>query len=185
MLLKEFGAGASQLIDVSSSVGDTWFMLDGVDRIVCKRVEVVSLLDVSKFVLINDDDDPHSISTNGSIHIWEFHVIYSKTWACPILLFNAFDASGSPVDITSTAKLSDEVPFSMMNHPKHDTPFYFIHPCNTASLSQDLLLDFTDKLYLTRWLVLISSSILTANIPNPLHPLNGWRKLVSLKADPI
>ena len=80
-------------------------------------------------------------------HLYEHHVVYSRTYGMPVLYFIGYDAEGAPRG--AEAVLSDLQPsllssssrwsaITQDDHPVLGIPFFFIHPCN----SRKLLLEF-------------------------------------------
>jgi len=73
--------------------------------------------------------------------VWEFTIVYSSSYASPVLYFTVATTSGSPLPPASVLELlprqisiNDTPPISMEEHPISGLPVFFLHPCNTSSL---------------------------------------------------
>eukprot|EP00696_Hemimastix_kukwesjijk_P001380 gnl/Hemi2/11751_TR4031_c0_g1_i2.p1 gnl/Hemi2/11751_TR4031_c0_g1~~gnl/Hemi2/11751_TR4031_c0_g1_i2.p1 ORF type:complete len:171 (-),score=43.87 gnl/Hemi2/11751_TR4031_c0_g1_i2:25-483(-) len=86
-------------------------------------------------------------------HVYEFHIVYSPTFNVPLLLFRGSTFDGTPLtyeeswnDIPAAYRLDESRGFfvTQLEHPFLGLPFYYIHPCNTATLMAALMQGATD-----------------------------------------
>jgi ubiquitin-like-conjugating enzyme ATG10 len=101
-------------------------------------------------------------------HLYQLHIVYSTTYQVPVLYFNGKDHAGRILDIDDIwADVPDVVKEHFSNshisqgeHPVLGIPFYFIHPCNTASLmallSTTASSDAAQRAYVVNWLSWVS-----------------------------
>ncbi|XP_065352771.1 ubiquitin-like-conjugating enzyme ATG10 [Cloeon dipterum] len=80
---------------------------------------------------------------------FEYHILYSLSYAVPILYFNAWRENGSLLEIEriwdlafsqyrNAVKSAKWGAVSQQDHPILGSPFFFFHPCNTANFLEDL-----------------------------------------------
>jgi len=102
-------------------------------------------------------------------HKYDYHIVYSPTYQVPVLYFNGYNLDGTPL---KWSEIWDDLPVQIKNeeirwtsitqkdHPLLFTPFYHVHPCNTAVLMTELftkqLIESTKDIkkvnYLLAWL---------------------------------
>jgi len=96
-------------------------------------------------------EDQVTVTTNGqhrrAIVQCRYDILYSLAHCVPVLYFMVYDASGSPIfqieDIWELWNVKDHKTngawniLSLQDHPISNTPFYFIHPCNTCNILKD------------------------------------------------
>jgi len=116
----------------------------------------------------------------------DYHVLFSKPWQLPVLYFASFwEDTLEPLSLKEiythvVEKSSQEAVkdvgilggISHGDHPQLGIPFYFIHPCRTADLLNDIQADNTkisqDEL-IQVWLGLVGGVV---NIPTPASNLD-------------
>jgi hypothetical protein len=89
----------------------------------------------------------------------DYHVVYHVSFRVPCLYFVCYEADGSVIDVTKDKRLIlprlDVV--SQQLHPVIQIPFWFVHPCDTMALLENLRGGQELELegYLDAWLSLI------------------------------
>lgn len=88
------------------------------------------------------DDDPAAIvAVSGNRHqaertlVYEWHVCYRAAFQAPALYFRIAELDGTPVTSDVVLPADCSVPRSAITqapHPVLETPFWHIHPCETA-----------------------------------------------------
>lgn len=73
----------------------------------------------------------------------QYHVMYDESYQVPVLYFSATSSTGrliKPGDLRAMLDIPQEQAdgISQKDHPLLDTPFYYIHPCHTSKMMQDL-----------------------------------------------
>lgn len=74
---------------------------------------------------------------------WEYHILYSPSYAAPVLLFNAFTSDGHllPLEVLwkglagGTQEQLQQLRWkalSQQEHPVLRRPYFYLHPCKTA-----------------------------------------------------
>ncbi|CAG8503140.1 13276_t:CDS:2, partial [Acaulospora colombiana] len=102
-----------------------------------------------------EDDDPSVLSTLSSSEEYltvDYHVIYSTSYKVPVLYFNVYYDDGTPLKIdeiysnlVQPSRFEDIKPagfyggISQQDHPTLLIPFYFLHPCETATLMRTIV----------------------------------------------
>ncbi|KAI9005574.1 hypothetical protein DFJ74DRAFT_712615 [Hyaloraphidium curvatum] len=128
--LEQFKRDAKLLIDVSDSLADGWKWIPtrpsprgGPDGHLAKEVV--------------------RTAESGDVRTWTYHVVFSSSFAVPMLLLNvcSADGGGHADDLLLRPKTEgkESVPggdviVSQTEHPIYGTPYYFVHPCGTADL---------------------------------------------------
>ena len=77
------------------------------------------------------------------IYVWDLHIVESSIWECHVLYFRIQDQSGSPV---SPFKIREIEFISQEEHPVLGIPYYFIHPCQSNLLMNELKVKEKDRL---------------------------------------
>ncbi|KAK2147443.1 hypothetical protein LSH36_552g01063 [Paralvinella palmiformis] len=156
---KEFTANANQLISISNSIGDNWqlhhFKDGDVDCYLSKRLtkdlklspsyEGESVLDLEEENEVEDDVNTLSTASVGELCTFEYHVMYSSSYAAPVLYFTAYWQDGHLLSLedlwASLSKIyqcrlrADRWTFvTQQEHPVLHRPFYQLHPCKTGLL---------------------------------------------------
>ncbi len=69
---------------------------------------------------------------------YESHVLFHRSYAVPVLYFNAYEQSGRSLDkedvclFFGVSKELSEGAISQEMHPCTNVPFWMVHPCKTA-----------------------------------------------------
>lgn len=93
---------------------------------------------------------------------WEYHIIFSSSYSVPVLYFNACFTDGKLLNLDQLEKLIQsqfletfqENKWSILTqqeHPYLRSPFFMLHPCNTADLLNSI-----------------------ASVPSKINPLISW-----------
>ena len=87
----------------------------------------------------------------------EYHVIYDRSYNVPVLYFSPTYSSGGlvrPEHCYAMLDISkDQVDvISQTDHPLLDSPFYFIHPCQTSKMMSHFSRDLPKFVYLVTFL---------------------------------
>lgn len=95
------------------------------------------------------DESEHRPSASESVrHSFELHIVFSSTYQVPVFYFNGYSSDGKLLGIDEImsrlrpahhqweAQRSQELwpMISQEEHPVLGLPFYFLHPCATATL---------------------------------------------------
>ncbi|XP_034231295.1 ubiquitin-like-conjugating enzyme ATG10 isoform X2 [Thrips palmi] len=90
------------------------------------------------------EDNHIAEELNGSQQecTWEYHILYSPSYATPVLFFNVFTSDGHLVPLESLWKGGTQgalqhlrwEALSQQEHPVLRRPYYYLHPCKTAEL---------------------------------------------------
>lgn len=125
-------------------------------KLTCCMLEEDAEEDSSALSGIHDCNSSSSVTS-------EVHIAYSVIYSEPMLLFNKFYASGSLLshgDLWRTI-LPGHLPtkircnITQQEHPVLGTPFYAVHPCQTAAFMHDAMSmegRIRSGLYLASWL---------------------------------
>ncbi|CAG8445848.1 14602_t:CDS:2 [Ambispora leptoticha] len=83
----------------------------------------------------------------------DYNILYSPTYKVPVLYFNAYNADGSILNLDQLyttliepSRLNDlrtagfNGGLSQQDHPTLQLPFFFLHPCETATLMRTIAL---------------------------------------------
>lgn len=157
----QFEAFAKDFIALSEKVGDNWELrttttIPAVVYLVKTCTKVVETgglgdddLDVEQFGegnVVEESDDAtvqqDIIKCHPPVRL-EYHVVYSVSYEVPTLYLNACHQSGQSLSVNELWKLipSFYAPptstrwgiLSQQDHPILSRPFYYIHPCHTAT----------------------------------------------------
>eukprot|EP01104_Vermistella_antarctica_P015195 TRINITY_DN4926_c0_g1_i1.p1 TRINITY_DN4926_c0_g1~~TRINITY_DN4926_c0_g1_i1.p1 ORF type:complete len:336 (+),score=53.63 TRINITY_DN4926_c0_g1_i1:239-1246(+) len=99
-----------------------------------------------------DDDDSdmgalpvHCAPADVVYDTFELHVLYSLSYAVPVLYFNASRTDGAPLSMEEVLECLPGAQagvtrkhLSQNEHPINGIPFFFIHPCETAQLMKNV-----------------------------------------------
>ncbi|KAF2070489.1 hypothetical protein CYY_008187 [Polysphondylium violaceum] len=153
----------------------------------------MSIVDSS--VNSNNNNNNNSVDQDTDIHIYEYHVIFSRSYQVPVLYLNVYKKDSTVLswsDIWNTLPLSkydssshNIVPyFSQVEHPILGIPFYQLHPCETPNLMKQILsvskeehddednnnnndtIENLQQYFLSSWLSIVSPLV---GINIPLH----------------
>ena len=75
----------------------------------------------------------------------EFHIVYSEAYSVPVLYFNAYNETGTPVtrDILKRMVIRDaNAEFTQQMHPFFNLPFWMLNPCRTTETMEVLSASF-------------------------------------------
>lgn len=134
-------------------------------------------LPTTAFPCVEDIDDKsgidQDISDEATIELpdittlqIEYHVVYSSSYQVPVLYFNAYYSNGSVLtkdeleefvinpnyrEPLKSSTLMQQGSISQQEHPILGLPFYYIHPCDTASLMSQVDLSNINY-YIMSWL---------------------------------
>ena len=90
----------------------------------------------------NDDDGDsatvcHSLPAESKMAMIEWHVLFALAYAAPALYFSVCRLDGEPLGVGELeCVLPRDAPLQHVTqaaHPELETPFFFVHPCETAS----------------------------------------------------
>jgi ubiquitin-like-conjugating enzyme ATG10 len=102
---------------------------------------------------IEEIEDPASVTRtqiskgNPAYYVFEYHIVYSTTYRVPVLYFNAYKADSSLLtldevwDELQPTEMTEDNKWSFITqgeHPLLGIPFFFIHPCQTQQLMQQI-----------------------------------------------
>ena len=87
----------------------------------------------------------------------KYHVIYDDSYQVPVLYFSVTYSSGKvvkPADLTAILKTPNKLvdAISQKDHPLLDTPYYFIHPCQTSRMMKNFCNKQLNFVYLLTFL---------------------------------
>uniref|UniRef100_A0A182NVF6 Ubiquitin-like-conjugating enzyme ATG10 n=1 Tax=Anopheles dirus TaxID=7168 RepID=A0A182NVF6_9DIPT len=160
----EFKTHCDQIVHASKNCSDRWhWVLEGDYSYICmKKKHCVQLEHLEQRNVLNvpDNDtdfpelavenDPSSIpDTNAERTLsFEYHVLYSESYAVPTLLFNIYDEGGARLNLEDAwcvLNIDEAVPSSerynaitMVHHPALFRPYLSLHPCKTSELMESL-----------------------------------------------
>ncbi|XP_033110697.1 ubiquitin-like-conjugating enzyme ATG10 [Anneissia japonica] len=184
----EFKLCLKQFIDVSNEIKDTWEIVSldephkhderqeyMIKRNVSRLLECPQQSGVEDTVLQydegwtqeTDEDDvmaEEQTTGGGILCTYEYHVVYSHSYAVPVLYFNACKPDGQ---LLSLDEVWEMIPdhyqtrlqherwtfITQQEHPILGRPFFTLHPCHTADLMKTVLTNKTIRSsYLVSWL---------------------------------
>ncbi|XP_028413493.1 ubiquitin-like-conjugating enzyme ATG10 [Dendronephthya gigantea] len=106
---------------------------------------------------------------------FEYHVVYSSSYNVPVLYFNAWSQDGKLLSLSDIWQQVSEIHQDFLNHDKWSfitqqehpllhRPYFLIHPCHTAELMKQILMNTSvhkrdATLYLTTWLSAVGSAV--------------------------
>ena len=125
---------------------------------------------------------------------WHFSIVYSPTWQCPILFFRVEQLDGTVVTSRESVlrmlksqhhqnHVEDTWEFvSQDDHPIHNTPFFFLHPCQTQERMKILTNaaethEHPPGCYLLSWMSMILHAV---GVPIPSKTFVAMRKKLML-----
>jgi ubiquitin-like-conjugating enzyme ATG10 len=103
----------------------------------------------------------------GKWIIFDLHILYSSTYQVPVLYFNAFFDDAQQKQLLSLEQLwrnltrefqNEELRWTFLTqgeHPLLGIPFYFVHPCESASLLKEVSGSLEVGWELSTWLSLV------------------------------
>ncbi|EEE53276.1 hypothetical protein OsJ_36223 [Oryza sativa Japonica Group] len=169
--LGDFVASAKALIEKWKEEG--YLALEGVYRNPGGRHEQIG--DSSNF----DDadivsDDAWAQSSSESVHIYDYHVVYSFSYKVPVLYFQGHQAGGQLLTLdeikedlpSHSLKLLGESKWTFITreeHPHFSRPWFTLHPCGTSDCMKLLLEGVENKdqhvQYLPAWLSVVGQAV--------------------------
>lgn len=182
---EEFEKQAIQLADGLSRCGDSswrWetvrpnarcggFLVRSPDLVSFSSSDQKELVPSSEILTDRDPADLGSGTRASRFRVLvEYHVVYSPSYSVPVLYFNFWSEQGDSSPPSFVSSIRSRVPttdptvggltphalLSQGEHPILGTPFWFLHPCSTASFMSELLSssssDHRNGQYLATWL---------------------------------
>ncbi|GBC07521.1 hypothetical protein RclHR1_07500006 [Rhizophagus clarus] len=105
--------------------------------------------------LEEEAEDPSTLNTSETEAEYltvDYHIIYSASYKVPVLYFNAYRKDGTPLAndeiyscLVEPSRLDDiktagfHGGISQQDHPTLLIPFYYLHPCETATLMKSIV----------------------------------------------
>uniref|UniRef100_A0A146LX41 Ubiquitin-like-conjugating enzyme ATG10 n=1 Tax=Lygus hesperus TaxID=30085 RepID=A0A146LX41_LYGHE len=127
----DFVVAAQDFLRISSRLNDGWEWLEAGER------DGESYLRKKERQLAVD-------SNPGSLTSWEYHVLYSPSYSCPVLYFNVHDQNGRFFGLDRIVRMLEfpsEIGLdnylgvvSQTEHPILRKPYCYLHPCRTGDL---------------------------------------------------
>lgn len=178
---EQFAQEAADFVTKSQLLHDNW-RIEQVDtnpesvylvkNSVCQLQLQIHLADSALDSCISASDIEIAEDTESTLHessvaetiSFEYHIIYSLSYAVPVLYFNAFKANGR---LLTLDELLSVIPcqFSVQDkwqfitqheHPILGRPFFQLHPCHTETMMSKLNLHTG---YLIAWLSSVAPAI--------------------------
>eukprot|EP00040_Diaphanoeca_grandis_P024692 m.136042 g.136042 ORF g.136042 m.136042 type:complete len:240 (-) comp29830_c0_seq3:333-1052(-) len=147
--------------------------------------------------LVHEDVTSESPNKSSTVLVYEYHIVYHSGYSVPVIYFNATTLNGRMVtgdEIWACAKLQCTKTMrtlsaiSQAEHPVLHRPFFFLHPCHTATLMASVFSDLhtttpddgasttfvnetaetTSPNYLTAWISLMGPAI-GLNLPSCVY----------------
>ncbi|KAM9962120.1 hypothetical protein ACTFIR_005006 [Dictyostelium discoideum] len=154
--------------------------------------EIKETIDDSSTIIKRNNNNNNNNNNENNIIIFQFDIIYSKSYQVPVLYLNGFSSfDSSPLswnEIWNNLPLSNldknqqsTIPYiTQVEHPILGNPCYQLHPCETDNLMKLILLkekDYNDDkkeyfkdYYLLSWLSIIGPMV---NIKIPFDLLKN------------
>ncbi|KAK7495874.1 hypothetical protein BaRGS_00012864 [Batillaria attramentaria] len=181
--LEEFRELALKLAEVSAKLNDSWrvtqapsspgdvylektsVMLERTPR--CFETEAEDpRTEVDDVELEDPEEDPgcmQSPPASASYLTYQFHVVYSHSYAVPVLYFNVFRPDGQRVKLEELwamvpseyqARMQEHkwATLTQQEHPLLGCPYFMLHPCHTATLMSQVPNVQDKRYYLIKWL---------------------------------
>ncbi|TCD71288.1 hypothetical protein EIP91_011059 [Steccherinum ochraceum] len=128
--------------------------------------------------LVDEEPDDATSASNTQLTAAQLYVAYSPTYQVPALYFSVHHDNGTPLSLAELCRLplfrhhalhGDQVasfsvqdPTSSMallsqgDHPTLGTPCWYIHPCNTSAVVEDIMAEvdteeWSDEARCVRW----------------------------------
>jgi len=111
--------------------------------------------DIGYEEILLDDTDNSCLETHSSLCCrFEHHVVYSLSYQTPVLYFNCYLPDGRLMNVEELWELVPKCYYedvqrnawatlSQGEHPLLNRPFYFLHPCHTATLMAQVYMQKT------------------------------------------
>ncbi|EEC69345.1 hypothetical protein OsI_38455 [Oryza sativa Indica Group] len=119
-------------------------------------------------------DDAWAQSSSESVHIYDYHVVYSFSYKVPVLYFQGHQAGGQLLTLdeikedlpSHSLKLLGESKWTFITreeHPHFSRPWFTLHPCGTSDCMKLLLEGVENKdqhvQYLPAWLSVVGQAV--------------------------
>uniref|UniRef100_A0A0E0FCE1 Ubiquitin-like-conjugating enzyme ATG10 n=1 Tax=Oryza meridionalis TaxID=40149 RepID=A0A0E0FCE1_9ORYZ len=119
-------------------------------------------------------DDAWVQSSSESVHIYDYHVVYSFSYKVPVLYFQGHQAGGQLLTLdeikedlpSRSLKLLGESKWTFITreeHPHFSRPWFTLHPCGTSDCMKLLLEGVENKdqhvQYLPAWLSVVGQAV--------------------------
>ncbi|KAH9523450.1 E2-like conjugating enzyme atg10 [Bulinus truncatus] len=180
--LGEFRSLVENFVDISNKIDDKWHLVIGIDNLyMCKKNTVIlktsnKIKDTDVFAktMIADMEMGDSVEDvscmSGDVVnqtlTYEYHVIYSESYAVPVLYFNIYKSDGGLLPLDEIWKLCPSyfhaylqenkwATLTQQDHPILGHPFVQLHPCHTAELMAQVMRKTVTGIkqnYLVTWL---------------------------------
>ncbi|GET50453.1 ubiquitin-like-conjugating enzyme ATG10 isoform X1 [Rhizophagus irregularis DAOM 181602=DAOM 197198] len=99
------------------------------------------ITDDEQFEQVEEEiEDPSTLNitdTAAEYFTVDYHIIYSASYKVPVLYFNAYRKEPSRLEDIKTAGFHGGI--SQQDHPTLLIPFYYLHPCETATLMKSIV----------------------------------------------
>ncbi|BES97656.1 Autophagocytosis associated protein, active-site domain [Nesidiocoris tenuis] len=134
----EFLASSKELLCISQRLNDGWNWSDTQDG-----WGYLHKTELKSSSGNESADDVTAEQPGKTILVWEYHILYSPAYSCPVLYFNVRDQDGKFIGLDSTigqlrfpAKTGRNYlsVVSQSEHPILRKPFCYLHPCHTSDL---------------------------------------------------
>ncbi|RHZ56887.1 hypothetical protein Glove_396g107 [Diversispora epigaea] len=166
---REFEISAKSFIEQSRKAGDieTWNWVEH-EKLkgfgyLCKKSIIKKVTDKNSAKTmdeVEDDEileyeDPNALATLNNPEDYltvDYHIIYSTSYKVPVLYFNSYHNDGTSLlidEIYSNLMQSSRINniktvgfnggISQQDHPTLSIPFYYLHPCETATLMKSIV----------------------------------------------
>uniref|UniRef100_A0A0E0RHP7 Ubiquitin-like-conjugating enzyme ATG10 n=1 Tax=Oryza rufipogon TaxID=4529 RepID=A0A0E0RHP7_ORYRU len=133
----------------------------------------------------------HAQSSSESVHIYDYHVVYSFSYKVPVLYFQGHQAGGQLLTLdeikedlpSHSLKLLGESKWTFITreeHPHFSRPWFTLHPCGTSDCMKLLLEGVENKdqhvQYLPAWLSVVGQAV-GLKIPLELYEMHhvSWK----------
>ncbi|PVD23243.1 hypothetical protein C0Q70_16506 [Pomacea canaliculata] len=179
---REFTELVLKLAEVSALISDTWRVVHSsrsAGGVYLERKSIVidttaDQVSRSQYLDIENDtslaeqaDDPSCLTLSGekthSFLNYEHHIVYSPSYAVPVLYFNVYKPNGHRLELE---ELWNRVPkehhirmlehkwatLTQQEHPVLGSPYFTLHPCHTATLMSQVPQADNKRYYLIKWL---------------------------------
>lgn len=156
MSLEEFHKHALQFVEVSNKLNDGWTCVEYEDipggLYVTKKVITSNTVSsdnsrktcVDEMTVDGDDvdfKDSYSFAKVENVLTWEYHIVYSISYAVPVLYFSVWNSGGKLIGIEEIWNAYPQVAekwqfITQQEHPILRRPYYQFHPCKTSQLME-------------------------------------------------
>jgi len=154
-----------RFLRISNSINDTWILSEraGMKYLMKKNVLRESYLqqhnyqedtqesELNEVIELQDVATISSANKDGQKVAWSFdyHIVYSEVYCVPVLYFQCSNLDGSLVRVEHLLKSIEKhhlkemehaqwPAISQEDHPILSAPYFFLHPCRTAEMMQNV-----------------------------------------------